>query len=693
MPNRSSQAKGRPLRRVLPAPAQQAPVAAASAPSASSRRNAMVPAACQACRKHKTKCSGERPSCARCVHRRTECLYTTQPGETTSQALKRGYRDLRERTTVHEELIELLRNLSDREAEHVFKRIRDGADVNTILNLVRAGNLLLQMAVAPETRFRYEFPYRSEMPDYCIENNPYLDSIIWGAASLYGQGRQPAALAAASAAGPAGDFGTQGYESIYLKPFHAAEVVDPRLTDAKISSWTSVSSDDGLMRELLRVFLRCEYMFTSAFQKDYFLDDLVAGRDEFCSSLLVNVVLAYACVCFPGLTNRAEYWNPDTLVYRFLAEAKRIWELEYSQACITTIQAGILFSVFHNLCGLDEIGQPYRLQAIELAREIRLFDSTVGGRSDRMKKSMAFMAWTLFDWESLVGFSFAFSPLIKEPPSWTLPDASKEPQFYGEVWLKYPLSQSLSPSYFGHIFRAKSQFRVIMHDFSMAAYSEGSQVTVDKAYELRQRLKSWCEGLPGPLQPRTIVLPAHLQLHTYYHYLIITIFEPLLDTKTYREPSPKDIVAESNRHLQTLIRLYYLRHGYDAMDLFLVVPLMLAASECLEAIDEGTTGRDLEVLRSTLILVAKGLYNQRRNHYLAEALFRVIRGRMRPSEVALLKDTMCLDEGEWDERRDMVQAVRSQWPVSVVKKKEDLGSHILTNLVESYGHLNVEDHM
>ena len=87
-------------------------------------------------------------------------------------------------------------------------------------------------------------------------------------------------------------------------------------------------------------------------------------------------------------------------MYRFLAEAKRIWELEAHEPRITTIQAGILFSVFHNLCGLDEIGQPYRLQAIELAREIRLFDSTVGGRSEKMKRCMSFMAWTLFSWES-----------------------------------------------------------------------------------------------------------------------------------------------------------------------------------------------------------------------------------------------------------------------------------------------------
>lgn len=127
------------------------------------------------------------------------------------------------------------------------------------------------------------------------------------------------------------------------------------------------------------------------------------------------------------------------------------------------------------------------------------------------------------------------------------------------------------------------------------------------------------------------------------------------------------------------------------MDLFIVIPLMLAASECVEAIDDKTTGQDLEVLRSTLILVAKGLYDQRRNHYLAEALFRVVRGRMRPSEVALLRGSMSIDDKEWEEKQDMVQAVRSQWPVSVVKKKEDRDALVLKNLVENYGRLNVED--
>jgi hypothetical protein len=171
----------------------------------------------------------------------------------------------------------------------------------------------------------------------------------------------------------------------------------------------------------------------------------------------------------------------------------------------------------------------------------------------------------------------------------------------------------------------------------------------------------------------------------------LILYEPLLGTQTDQEPALRQIVADARKNLQTLIRLYYLRHGFDAMDLFIVIPLMLTAYHCIDAIGDQTPVHELEMLRSTLILVAQGLYTQRRNHYLAEALYRVIRGRMRPREVALLKSTMDLEEEESEEHRQMAQTVRSSWPVSVVKKEEELDSYMLTNLVENYAALNVEE--
>lgn len=105
-------------------------------------------------------------------------------------------------------------------------------------------------------------------------------------------------------------------------------------------------------------------------------------------------------VCFTRFEDRARYWKPHSLVYRFVAEAKRLWEMQAHKPRVTTIQAGILFSVVHNLCGLDQIGQAYRLQAIDLAEKLRLLDHTVGQNDERIRRGLAYTAWALFNWET-----------------------------------------------------------------------------------------------------------------------------------------------------------------------------------------------------------------------------------------------------------------------------------------------------
>ncbi|KAK7973481.1 hypothetical protein PG988_007615 [Apiospora saccharicola] len=354
------------MRRILPAPAlpKRPPSPPPQQPPPKARAPNVV-AACEECRKHKCRCSGERPTCRRCRYREV----------VTPETLRQAAHDLRDRGSANEEILQLLRNLPEQEAHDVLARLRSGASVSTIVNQVKAGDLLLQLAVAPETRFRYEFPYRAEMPS---ELHP-----------KHGQ----------SNAATTGQ-GTADLQSLYLKPFHAAHMVDPRLSDARPSLWTAVCEDDVLMRDLLAVWFRCEYQFTSACQKDYFLEDMVAKRQDFCSSLLVNIVLAYACVCYPRFSNRAEYWNPHTLLYRFLAEAKRLWELEAAEPRLTTIQAGLFFIVVHNLCGLDEIGQPYRVHAITLAHELGFYDGPIKAPSEKMRQAKIYTAWALYSWDT-----------------------------------------------------------------------------------------------------------------------------------------------------------------------------------------------------------------------------------------------------------------------------------------------------
>ncbi|RBA17838.1 hypothetical protein FPRO05_10856 [Fusarium proliferatum] len=656
----SSAPRTAPLRTLLPAERGSQPL-----PPSPQRRSVIqrglnpVLAACEPCRKYKVK-------------RKLACIYITRPGETRSQAMNRcsheTFEGSSQRSSVYEELVGLLKNLPDQDAQAILQRLRSGTDVASVVNQARAGNVLLQMAVVPETRLRYEFPYRSEMPKEFELNNPYLNSMLYETASLYSQHQ----ISETNLTGHLASLSSEEQRSPYLKPFHAAQVFDPLLSDVKVSAWTSVCDDDKLMRDLLTVLFRCEYHFTAAFHKDLFLEDMAARRKDFCSSLLVNVTLAYACVCYPSFTNRVEYWNPNTLAYRFIAEAKRLWELEAS--------------IPH------EVGKPYRVHAVALANQLRIFDTIDIAKSKRIQRGTENLAWAMYNWEtSLSAFSFMLSPLIKEPPRWPLPDPSEDPSWYGEIWVKYPLNHGLSSMCLGEVVHARSRFRIIMNEFCDAAYSEGSKVGVNLAYQFRGRLEEWFESLPASLSPRRIVLPGQLQLHMYYHHLLLTIFEPLYDAETTREPSPQRIVAGSKRNMQTLVRLYYLRHGFEAMDLFIVIPLMVMGYDSIDAIKEDTSTEEIEFLRSTLILIAQGLYYQRRNHYLAQALFRVIRGKMRPQEIGLLKSSMALDRYEADPEPEMAVAVRSHWPVSVVKKREDMESHILTNLVENFGRVNIEE--
>ena len=108
------------------------------------------------------QCSAERPTCAECRRRRTECVYDTQTSETPQQARKRKWNELEERSTTLQEIFGLLRSRSEREAKEIYRRIRDGTDVLQILRLVKAGDLLLQMTLVPDTKFRFQLPANTD---------------------------------------------------------------------------------------------------------------------------------------------------------------------------------------------------------------------------------------------------------------------------------------------------------------------------------------------------------------------------------------------------------------------------------------------------------------------------------------------------------------------------------------------------
>jgi hypothetical protein len=127
--------------------------------------------------------------------------------------------------------------------------------------------------------------------------------------------------------------------------------------------------------------------------------------------------------------------------------------------------------------------------------------------------------------------------------------------------------------------------------------------------------------------------------------------------------------------LETLIRLYYLRHSFDALDVVLVMFLLLSRSISVrvlasaEGADTGTDcdpgqgrgqgqGRDA----STFLLCAKGLHDQGRNQYLGTLMFNMLSGLVDPKNEALMGNLASI-RAEFKGTEVRTEYVHMEWPV------------------------------
>jgi hypothetical protein len=87
-------------------------------------KRTLIESACQACRRRKSKCNGQRPVCSKCEALGSECLYETEEGESRWAALRRRNIQLeRERELIGESL-EWMRACPELEAHAALERIR-----------------------------------------------------------------------------------------------------------------------------------------------------------------------------------------------------------------------------------------------------------------------------------------------------------------------------------------------------------------------------------------------------------------------------------------------------------------------------------------------------------------------------------------------------------------------------------------
>lgn len=96
------------------------------------------------------------------------------------------------------------------------------------------------------------------------------------------------------------------------------------------------------------------------------------------------------------MQTRADYWLPDNLGSRFLAEAKRLLELEQRVGRLTSVQAAVIINLTCNANGIDDLSWSYLYQAVEMARQLDLF-AVIPEASQEEQVASATTAWCLFN--------------------------------------------------------------------------------------------------------------------------------------------------------------------------------------------------------------------------------------------------------------------------------------------------------
>ncbi|KAF4441607.1 nitrate assimilation regulatory nirA [Fusarium acutatum] len=309
------------------------------------------------------------------------------------RALQRKFTELNGEKGRLDSVLSMLREKPEDVALAVFRRIRTGSDPEAILSSIESGDILMQLHLAPASQVRYPFPSRSALPGiFAKTKSAYTESLALE--TPYFGSEPPQTF----------DARLISYlEAPKYMPYHSAKLVEPLLDCATISRWTNVCTDEPLLHSLMEAYFLHIYSAFPFFHKECFLRGLGSGSHRFCSSLLVNAVLAHACHANPTIAHRNEHWNPQTLGYTFLAEARRLLELETGRPKITTVQAMLVMNITMNDHGVDAASYQYLTKAVSLANILGLFNSPSEnmeqGADQDVKVVREVTAWALFAWQ------------------------------------------------------------------------------------------------------------------------------------------------------------------------------------------------------------------------------------------------------------------------------------------------------
>ncbi|KXL45058.1 MAG: hypothetical protein FE78DRAFT_148967, partial [Acidomyces sp. 'richmondensis'] len=316
-----------------------------------------------------------------------------------------------------------------------------------------------------------------------------------------------------------------------------------------IKYWTVVPISNEFAASIISQYLEVDHPTLGFFDADLFIHDLVYRRLEFCSPLLVSSLLYWAVHSYSFIDA-----NSSTMSAAFFAEAKMLWKAERESDSPTTAAALLLLGLGTACNGNDDDCISFNKEAEHICRRLGYFSEAqpeshfnVNIEASRFK---AHVAWGTWSWSTIRSMIYHLKP----PPN---PPKLPRPGSHG--WLL--------PSYMGMTFASLLDFNVINHEVAMVYVSDDPRPIVERvplafAEAKYQKLLQWADGLPAAVVRREQNDHHVLDLHVYFHALIMDIFRPFLSqrlslqTFASRTSTPDAIFDASLNQLRRLVLVY-----------------------------------------------------------------------------------------------------------------------------------------
>ena len=174
-----------------------------------------------------------------------------------------------------------------------------------------------------------------------------------------------------------------------------------------LTSWTEVTSDPELVVHLLNLYFTWHYTYFTTLSKRLFYRDFLLGKPpaetkrktEYCTSLLVNAILALGCHFTSWPAARQDQSDSATAGDHFFKEAKRLIleNDEHENPKLTTVQALALMSVREAGCGREARGWVYSGMSFRMAFDLGLnIDSMLTNHDEQEIDARRITIWGSF---------------------------------------------------------------------------------------------------------------------------------------------------------------------------------------------------------------------------------------------------------------------------------------------------------